>query len=304
MSFASTASARVDPEFVLIGDPVAHSLSPIMHNTLYEELGKEKWPMSTWHYNAVQCPDEASAAYHIDLVRTGRYRGMNVTMPYKRLALELADFVDASADAAGGANVLVRDDSYKLRAYNTDGRGAIGAIERVTGMTVVGRAVVVCGTGPTSRAIAAAAAQGGARSVTLLSRSASKARSCVNAMASSLDAEDRYVLDGLAYDEAREVVAAADFIVDATPCGMNPEDEAVIDTSLLHEGQVVLDVVYAHGETALLREARERGAIALDGLEMLVEQAALSVEIWAENMALPLDVDRSIMRSAALHASK
>lgn len=290
------------PEFVLIGDPVAHSLSPAMHNALYEELGKVKWPFSQWHYRAVDCPDRESASYQIDLVRTGRYRGMNVTMPYKGLAFESADFADPAVLAAGGANVLVRDEDLKLRAYNTDGRGAVGAIERVSHRDVAGARVLVCGTGPTSLAIATAAAQAGAGEVTVLSRDERKALSSVNRIRTSLDAREASVLHGRDYVRAGELVSACDVFVDATPRGMQAGDEAIVDTSLLHQGQVVLDCVYAHGETALVAGARAHGALAMDGLEMLVEQAALSVEIWADAMALPIEVDRDIMRRAALHA--
>lgn len=289
------------PEFVLIGDPVAHSLSPAMHNALYEELGKVKWPFSQWRYRAVDCPDRESASYQIDLVRTGRYRGMNVTMPWKKLAFESADFADPAVLAAGGANVLVRDEDLKLRAYNTDGRGAVGAIERVSHREVAGTRVLVCGTGPTSLAIATAAAQAGAAEVTVLSRDERKALSSVNRIRTSLDAREASVLHGRDYARAGELVSACDVFVDATPRGMQAGDEAIVDTSLLHEGQVVLDCVYAHGETALVAGARAHGALAMDGLEMLVEQAALSVEIWADAMALPIEVDRDIMRKAALH---
>lgn len=122
----------MSPEFVLIGNPVAHSLSPAMHNALYQELGKVKWPFSRWHYSAVRCENAQDAREQINLVRTGRYRGMNITMPWKKLAFDNADFADAAVVAAGGANVLVRDEDLKLCAYNTDGLGAVRAIERVT----------------------------------------------------------------------------------------------------------------------------------------------------------------------------
>lgn len=288
-------------EFVLIGDPVAHSLSPVMHNTLYAELGKSKWPFSLWHYDSVLCPDAESAAHRIDLVRTGRYRGMNITMPYKGLALAQADYADLAADVAGGANVLMRDDDLKLCAYNTDGRGAVGAVERAMGASVEGLGVVVCGTGPTSMAIAAAAADARAARVTLMSRDASKAASSANRISASLPSERARAVFGKGYEDAASVVASADVFIDATPRGMSADDAPIVDVSLFHPGQAVLDVVYGHGLTKLVEGARAQGALAQDGLDMLVEQAALSVEIWANNLALPVEVDRSIMRRAALH---
>ncbi len=292
----------MSPEFVLIGDPVAHSLSPAMHNALYQELGKVKWPFSRWHYSAVRCENAQDAREQINLVRTGRYRGMNITMPWKKLAFDNADFADAAVVAAGGANVLVRDEDLKLCAYNTDGLGAVRAIERVTGKPLADARVLICGTGPTSLAIATASAQAGAAEVTLLSRDEAKALSCVNRMRTSVDPSEAAVLHGRDYSCVEALVPQVDVIVDATPRGMAPDDEAIVDTGLLHEGQVVLDTVYGHGETALLAGAERQGATCMDGLEMLVEQAALSVEIWADAMALSVEVDRDIMRHAALHA--
>ena len=284
--------------FVLIGDPVAHSLSPRMHKHLYRTLAAETPLFSTWTYTAVRCVDEEEAAHQIALVRTGRYRGMNVTMPYKRLAASSADSLDASAEVAGGANVLVRE-GFELVGYNTDGAGAAGAIERAGHVDLRGRDACVCGTGPTSLAIACALAEAKAARVTLFSREPAKAVAAAGRIRAQLPRAGRCVLEGAGYADAPRIVPAADIFVDATPRGMAPGDAPLVDTAFFHEGQVVLDVVYAHGTTALVAGARERGARALDGLEMLVEQAALSVEIWARAMGLCVKVPREVMRCAA-----
>lgn len=220
----------MSPEFVLIGNPVAHSLSPAMHNALYQELGKVKWPFSRWHYSAVRCENAQDAREQINLVRTGRYRGMNITMPWKKLAFDNADFADAAVVAAGGANVLVRDEDLKLCAYNTDGLGAVRAIERVTGKPLADARVLICGTGPTSLAIATASAQAGAAEVTLLSRDEAKALSCVNRMRTSVDPSEAAVLHGRDYSCVEALIPRVDVIVDATPRGMAPDDEAIVDT--------------------------------------------------------------------------
>lgn len=286
--------------FVLIGNPVGHSLSPVMHNKLYEHMAKSCPHFGTWRYSTVLCEDEKSASEQIDKVRLGVYKGMNITMPYKRLALARADYVDPSADAAGGANVLVRK-GFDLYAYNTDGTGAVGAIERVSGMSPVGRTVAVCGTGPTSVAIAAAFGAAGAREVCLFSRERAKARSTVERLELSLPQGAVCVLDYASYADAARIIPKADIVVDATPRGMKPDDEAIVDVSLFHEGQVVFDTVYNHGITKILAGARDNGAFAMDGLEMLVEQAALSAEIWEAQMGLDEPVPREVMRLAAEH---
>lgn len=289
-------------DFALIGDPVGHSLSPVMHNTLYRYLAKERAAFTNWRYCAVQCPDEKSALKQIGYVRTGHYRGMNITMPYKRLALDQADFVDSSADAAGGANVLVRK-GYDLYAYNTDGLGALGAIVRTSGRNPKGLRVAVCGTGPTSVAIAAAFANAKASEVVVFSREHERARRVIERLRLSLVEGATFWLRSASYEDAPGLIPSMDIIVDATPSGMNPDDESVIPVELFHEGQVVLDTVYAHGITRIVGGAREQGAYAMDGLEMLVEQAALSVEIWAEALGIEVTVPREVMRDAATSGS-
>lgn len=286
-------------EFALIGDPVVHSLSPVMHNALYRELSETDRHFASWHYEAHRCIEQADALREIGKVRTGHYRGMNVTMPYKRLALEQADYVDSSADAAGGANVLVRKD-FDLYAYNTDGLGALGAVSRLSGVDPRGKRVAVCGTGPTSVAIAAAFANAAASEVVVFSRDHARARETIERLRLSLVEGATYWLRSADYDDAPALVGEMDVFVDATPRGMHLGDEPIVDPSLFHEGQVVLDVVYGHGVSRLLAGARDAGAFGMDGLEMLVEQAALSVEIWAEAMGLSVTVPREVMRDAAL----
>lgn len=288
-------------EFALIGNPVAHSLSPVMHNALYRELGHGSARFASWHYEAHLCESREEALSQIARVRTGHYRGMNVTMPYKRLALEQADCVDSAADAAGGANVLVRK-GFKLYAYNTDGQGAVGAVERMIGASAAGRRVAVCGTGPTSMAVAAAFANAKASEVVVFSRDAKRAAKAIERLRVSLTDKATYWMRPAEYADAAGLVPSMDVLVDATPRGMAPDDEPIVDPALFHEGQAVLDVVYAHGVSKLVAGARSVGARAADGLEMLVEQAALSVEIWADAMGLSVTVPRAVMRDAALGA--
>ena len=229
----------------------------------------------------------------------GHLDGINITMPYKKLAMEQADFVDSSAIAAGGANVLVRRGKH-LCAYNTDGLGAVDAIVRAGNLDAAKIFACVCGTGPTSSAIACALAIRGAKSVTVFSRSAAKAQAAVRHMASCLDEAQAAVLHPATYDDVFRVVPGCNVFVDATPRGMSPDDEPIIDPNYFHEGQVVMDVVYAHGLTKIVEGARKQGAVAIDGGEMLVGQAALAIEIWQHELGYSFPVDRNIMRKPVL----
>ena len=276
--------------FAVIGTPVAHSLSPAMHNRVYRDAGVN------WVYEAIDCPTEQDAAHQIDLVRMGHLKGLNITMPYKKLALEMADHVDPVAKAAGGANVLVRH-GYELWAYNTDGMGAVDAIVRAGDLDITRAYACVCGTGPTSSAIACALAVRGARKVTLFSRDVHKAQLAVARMASFLSSQQAAVLEPTSYDDAFRIVPGCTVFVDATPRGMEPDDEPIVDPRLFNKHQVVMDVVYAHVLTKLIEGARKQGAIAIDGGEMLVGQAALAIEIWQQELGYEFPIDREAMRA-------
>ena len=278
----------------LLGHPVAHSKSPAMHNAAYEALGLD------WRYDLMDCatPDEAER-----FLGSEGWLACNVTMPYKPLAFAVAAGKSAAATLARGANVLVRTPDGLL-ADNTDGVGAVRYLQRC-GVSFEGACVVVCGTGPTSRAIMHACAVAGAESVVLLSRDEGKAQRIVADYLEQLDmlskaamgtfafddlghmealqqACDHAVFTGLSYEKGAQALADANIIIDATSLGMNEGDPAPFDVAVLTADQVVFDVVYGHGVTALVGAARERGCSAFDGSGMLVAQAVETVRDIAE----------------------
>ena len=255
----------------VLGHPVAHSKSPVMHNAAYKALG---WD---WDYGFADCATEDEARAFL---AGGDWRALNITMPYKPHALQAADDPTAAAQVAGGANVLIRRADGSLFADNTDGKGCVAYLRR-RGVEFANARVVVCGTGPTSISIMHACACADAAEVSLLSRDGLRAACALERYASTCEA----TVDGLpaarfaalSYEGAAQVIASADVIVDATSLGMNEGDPAPFDTALLHAGQTVFDVVYGHGETALLHAARAAGCAAYDGAGMLVAQAVETV---------------------------
>lgn len=302
-----------EEKLYVLGHPVAHSKSPVMYNAVYPRLGLN------WHYGLMDCAtvEEAEA-----FLKARDFLSINITMPYKPHALAAATSCAASAKLAKGANVLVRK-GEALIAYNTDGQGCVSYLERC-GVSFNGARVVVCGTGPTSLAILHAAAQAGAAEVALLGRDAAKAQAVLDEYlhlfgqlaqaAFDLPAPNEkhrsfretfeqtaFAAGSYAGEQGR--IAAADVIVDATPLGMNPGDPAAFDTSLLHEGQTVFDVVYGHGETALAKAAREAGVRFIDGPGMLVGQAVATVRIVCDlaGVDCPLSDDEifAVMAQAA-----
>ena len=250
----------------LLGHPVGHSKSPVMHNAAYRALGLD------WFYDLADL-DSAEAA--LAFLQGREWHSLNVTMPYKPLALQAADEASPPALAAQGANVLVNWDGG-LWADNTDGKGCVTYLQRC-GVVVHGARVAVCGTGPTSLAILHACVQSGASCATLVGRDDAKARRVLESYASRTNATGDTQVQASSYEHGQEVLAEAHIIIDATPLGMNQGDPAPFDTSVLSAGQTVLDVVYAHGETALLKAARDAGCNTYDGRGMLVAQAVETV---------------------------
>jgi len=291
--------------FFVLGHPVAHSKSPVMHNAAYRALGLP------WEYGLADCATESEARAFL---ASDSWLGLNVTTPYKPLALEVATQCTAAAVIAQGANVLVRCNGHdsrvgdfggELLADNTDGAGCVTFLRR-SGIELEGARAVVCGTGPTSLAIAHALAQAGTRKVTLLGRSAERSRHVLVGMLERCERASVALSASLSvgdYERGACSIAQADLIIDATPLGMRPGDPAPFDTSLLTADQVVLDVVYGHGETALLTAARAAGCTAFDGFGMLVGQAVQTVRDFATCLHAPLsmrDVDLfALMADAA-----
>ena len=242
-----------------------------MHNAAYRALGLD------WHYDFADCPAEVEAKAFLERCD---WLALNITMPYKPLAFEAATWRSDAACLARGANVLVRRGD-ELLADNTDGKGCVSYLQRC-GVRFEGAKVVVCGTGPTSLAIMNAAEQAGAGRVALLGRDAGKA-------ARALPKNDSRFVAG-SYGESSDLIAEADIIVDATPLGMHEGDPAPFEVSLLSAGQVVFDVVYGHGTTALVAAARDAGCTTYDGAGMLVAQAVETVYDIAGWLDLPVDV--------------
>lgn len=288
----------------VLGHPVAHSKSPAMHNAAYRALGLD------WEYGFADCPTEGEA--RVFLARRD-WLAINITMPWKPLALEASTARTDEARLANGANVLVRrgDD---LLADNTDGKGCVAYLRRC-GVEFAGARAVVCGTGPTSLAIMHAVASAGASHVALLGRDDAKTRRALAdyhrrgsggiaaavektaAKAGGLLAEKalesfKPTADLIAgsYSSSADLIERADIILDATPLGMSSGDPAPFDTTLLSSRQIVFDVVYAHGKTALLAAARAVGCAAYDGSGMLVAQAVETVRDIVEWLDMPVNL--------------
>lgn len=257
----------------VIGSPVRHSLSPVMHNAAFAEAGLD------WVYAAFEVvPGAAGAA--LAAMRSLGIAGLSVTMPHKDAVAAAVDTLDPAAAALGTVNTVVLQPDGALAGYNTDGAGFIASLRDV-GVDALGMCVAVLGAGGAARAVVDALTRSGAADIVVINRSTDRGE-----IAARLAGPIGRV--GAAAD-----IAAADLVVNATSIGMGTV-ELPCDVSLLHSAQVVADLVYHPLQTELLRAAGARGAMAVDGLGMLVNQAVLQQQLWTGVRPNP-----AVMRAAA-----
>jgi shikimate dehydrogenase len=270
--------------FVLVGHPVGHSLSPAIHEAAYDALRR------TGHrYAAVDCPDEASVRAVFDSLRRGDLAGANVTVPWKRLALELADEVDPSARETGAANVLRpvgEGVGRRLVAHNTDvpalaeelSRGAPGA-----------RRATVIGSGGAALAAVVACRQMGATEITVVARKWRGARTegWLGAAALALRGATpvAWPSEDQPSNDFRRAVLESDVIVQSTSDGMHGATDGTRVRDLVPWAEVprtvfAYDVVYNPEVTPFVAAARAVGLRSESGLGMLVGQAVLALALW------------------------
>lgn len=236
----------------VMGSPIAHSLSPALHNAGYEALGLD------WAYVAFEVPAGGAVAA-LDAVRALGLGGLNVTMPHKADVAAAVDHLTPTAAALGAVNTVVPE-ADGLLGDSTDGPGFLAALTD-EGFDPAGRRCLVLGAGGAARAVVHALGTAGASvDVTARRREA--------AIVAAELADGRVV--------GPEAADGAELVVNATPVGMARTPGLPVDPARLGSGQLVVDLVYDPRDTELLRAARARGAATADGVGMLVHQAALS----------------------------
>ena len=259
----------------VIGSPVRHSLSPAIHNAAFAASGLD-WLMVAFEV----VPGAAPAA--LAGMRAFGIAGLAVTMPHKDAIAAAVDTLDPAAAALGTANTVVMQPDGRLAGYSTDGAGFLASL-RDAGVEPVGLKVAVLGAGGAARSVIDSLARGGAGRIAVVNRSADRAE-----VAAALAGEV-----GLVGGESD--IAAADLVINATSIGMGT-DAAPCELALIHREQIVADLVYHPLETTLLAAARAVGAEVVDGLGMLVHQAAIQQHLWTG-----IRPDAVTMRAAAEH---
>jgi shikimate dehydrogenase len=251
----------------VIGSPIRHSLSPTIFNAAFEAAGLD------WAYLAFEVP-EGAAGLALGGMRALGIDGLSVTMPHKAAVLEGLDRLSDDAEALGAVNCITRRGG-ELHGDNTDGPGLLDALRIDEGIDLAGRRCAVVGAGGAGRAVLRALAAAGPADVVVLNRSPEPAARAVT----------------IAGDRARvgsgDDLARADLVVHATPLGMGvvvttdgAAEPMPFAVDALADGTVVVDLVYHPAVTPLVRAARARGLHAVNGLGMLIHQAAHAFRLW------------------------
>lgn len=267
----------------LIGHPVEHSFSPPMHNAAFDALNMD------YAYVAFDVnPNDLKSA--IEGAESLNIKGFNVTIPHKVDVMQYLDELDEVARLIGAVNTI---DFKNLKGYNTDGIGAVKAIEEVT--SIKNKNVIVAGAGGASRAISFYIAKYGAESLTILNRNEVKAESLAS------DVSDSGLIGEVASDSINAIgnyMESADVLIDTTPLGMHPNinDEPIVKADMMDEDLVVFDAVYNPNETVLIKEAIKANAKPVYGIKMLLYQGAESFKIWTGKTA-PVDVMEKALRN-------
>jgi shikimate dehydrogenase len=291
--------------FALLGHPVGHSVSPAIHGAAYRALGVSH------RYEVRDCPTPEHVKAQVAELRAGVLAGVNVTVPYKRLALELSDRADASAEATGVANVLSRGADGRITASNTDA-GALA--DEIAALHPAPRKAAVIGAGGAAQAAVVACRSLGLGSVAVSSRSWRRSEPRAHwKHAPTFEAlgATPWAWPEHPGDRDPQVLSAfllgADVIVQATSAGMRgagPGEEvsAWVPWAELPAGALAIDVVYNPARTPFLVAAEAAGVVNRGGLGMLVRQAALALEIWLSNSGQWATLDLDELSRAAERA--
>ena len=256
--------------FAVLGHPIGHSLSPIMHNASMKELGYDGV------YEALDV-DPDCLMDELARMADEKFAGVNLTVPHKEIAFRGLEKLDASAELFGAANTIEFTEEGMI-GHNTDGYGFLKALEEAFGKTVDGDSVFILGCGGAGRAIALQAASKGAKSLILADIDAGRVQKLKDEICGLTPSVE--VIQALEKPKQIELCRACDLVIQASPVGMKKEDPSLLPPEAFREGQRAFDLVYMYPETGFLTTAREAGAEIANGLSMLLHQGARAFEIW------------------------
>ena len=273
----------------LIGDPVAHSVSPEMHNAAYKELNLD------YSYISIQVAKK-DLKKALDDIRAKNFAGVNVTIPHKEAVIPLLDEVTKIPRLIGAVNAI-KNENGKLIGYNTDGAGFVESLKEDGKIDPKGKNVVLIGAGGGAKAVAIMLAEAGIKSLVITDIMREKSSNLTECVKSYFKIDAAAISQGS--NDLKEAIKNCNILVNATPVGMHPnEDKCPIALDIeIPKGILVYDLIYNPPETKFLKKAKESGAKTLNGIGMLVRQGALSFSIFTGKEA-PV----AVMKAAVLKA--
>ena len=261
----------------LIGFPVKHSYSAVMHNAAFKELGIDA------HYDLFEVKPENLEEQFKRLIEQG-VCGFNVTIPYKEKIINLLSSLNEEAKLIGAVNTIEVNEDKTTRGFNTDGLGFITHLKEVVGFNLSDKKISILGAGGAAKAVSIQLARSKAKSITLFDIDQQKAKDLATKLKANFSDCDIHLVS----DANALLRGNPDFLVNATPVGMHNTEALVFNPEYLHPKLVVYDLIYNPAQTLLLREARRKGCAGVfNGLGMLLYQGVLSFKIW-------LDVEPSV----------
>lgn len=258
--------------YAVLGDPVAQSLSPLMHNRAFQETG------FNGVYVALRVTDPKAA---VSAVRTLGIAGCSITIPHKEAVFPYLDEVTPLARKVGAVNTIINRDGY-LVGDNTDGPGALQALLAKT--SIANRKVALIGAGGAAKGIGHALCDAGAV-VTVVNRTVDKGERLAK------------VLSATFVPLAEMEKASFDLLINTTSVGMHPSiDDSPIRFDILNQKQTIMDIIYNPLETKFIASARQKGCLVIDGVEMFVRQGAMQFELWTGCKAPVEEMDAVVRR--------
>ncbi|PFL69507.1 shikimate dehydrogenase [Bacillus cereus] len=251
----------------VIGNPIGHSLSPVMHNDAFEHLNMNA------HYHAFLVKEEVLGEA-VRVLKALGISGFNVTTPHKVAIMDYLDEIDPLAKQIGAVNTVVHKDG-KLIGYNTDGIGFVRALQSISSEPLQEKHILLLGAGGASRAIYFSLADVGVKEIDVANRTVDKAKELIAACTATVNSV------ALSLEKATEEQGNYDIIIQTTTIGMHPcVEHTPLQISSLKKGTIVSDIIYNPFETKILCEAKAQGAMIQNGIDMFVYQGALAFEMW------------------------
>ncbi len=270
----------------IIGDPIEHTMSPVMHNAAFQELGID------YVYIPLRVRQE-DVGNAVASMKALNIRGLNVTIPHKMAVIPFLDRLDPLAETIGAVNTIVNEDGI-LTGYNTDATGFLQALLEKE-VEPKGKNIIVLGAGGAAKGISFILAERGA-SLVILNRHLTRARDLTHRISQVFKNQVKAL--ALNEENLSKVLDRADVLINTTSVGMIPDmDITPVPARLLKPGLIVFDIVYNPLKTRLLKESEAIGGKTISGIEMLVWQGALAFEKWTGRKA-PIN----LMREEAVEA--